>query len=100
METLRLSVHIRLLSPDEDGRRGPVLSGYRPTFYFGRAGTDGVIQLIGRDKALPGEEFEAHVTLLHPDHVEHALKPGAHFDIKEGLHKVADGEVLSILDCV
>jgi elongation factor Tu len=100
VETPQLSVHIRLLRPDEGGRRGPVVSGYRPTFYFGRASTDGSIQLIGTDKAFPGEEFEAQVILLHPEHVEHALKPGVHFEIKEGLHKVAEGEVLSILEGV
>lgn len=98
MEKLHLSAHLRLLATEEGGRHGPVLSGYRPTFYFGQSNTDGMVQLVGRDKALPGEEFEVQVTLLHPEHVERVLKPGSHFEVKEGLHKVAEGQVLSVFE--
>lgn len=97
-EMFHLSARLRLLGTEEGGRHGPVLSGYRPTFYFGQLSTDGMIQLVGRDKALPGEEFDAQVTLLHPEHVERVLKPGIRFEVKEGLHKVAEGQVLYVFE--
>lgn len=96
MEMFHLSAHLRLLATEEGGRHGPVLPGYRPTFYFGQSSTDGMIQIVGRDRALPGEEFDVQVTLLHPEHVEHVLKPGTRFEVKEGLRKVAEGQVLSV----
>lgn len=96
MEKFHLSVHIQLLTTDEGGRHGPILSGYRPTFYFEHLNTDGAVYLVDRNRVLPGDEFDAQVILLHPEHVGDALKPGARFEIKEGLHKVAEGEVLSV----
>jgi len=45
-----------------------------------------------------GEEFDAQVTLLHPEHVERVLKPGIRFEVKEGLHKVAEGQVLYVFE--
>jgi translation elongation factor EF-Tu-like GTPase len=86
---------LRLLSSGEGGRTKAISSGYRPNFCVPNQtadrNTDGVIFLIDRTAAKPGEKSKARVTLLHPEFLKKPLRP------REGGRKVGEATIDDVL---
>ena len=95
-----IEADIRFLSTDEGGRSGPALSGYRPTHDFGVEGmlNDAHHEYIGVDSVSPGATARAQIWLLAPEYQAGRLYPGFAFTVQEGLHIVAHGEVVYVLN--
>jgi elongation factor Tu len=85
---------LRLLAPDEGGRRTPVRSGYRPQFHLRTADVVGVLDLGGAARVEPGEEVVATVRLGTAE----PLEVGLGFAVREGGRTVAEGTVADLLD--
>ena len=94
------TARLYFLKSEEGGRRGPVVSGYRPTFDFGlehkgqKMYNDAILYFVGVDCVHPGETCEARVVPLHPELLGDALRPNRAFDVTEGTRVVARGEIL------
>ncbi len=91
---LTISAKIYFLRSEEGGRKTPIFSGYRPALYFGEKQTDGAIMLTSGSRVVPGTACEVLIHLLHPEHVEDAVKPMATFEAREGSRVVGRGHVL------
>jgi hypothetical protein len=81
---------VRLLPPDERGRRSPVASGYRCNCWVGHTDDDGhriyndaVFHLIYDDRLAPGATARARVEPHFPDDWSH-LTAGSSFELREG----------------
>ena len=81
---------------EEGGRQHPIFTGYRPQFHFGspRVGYDGMITLEHAGGVLPGDQCFVRVRFLHPELLQGVLRPGAAFDIQEGLRVVGRGTIV------
>ncbi|MCK2219155.1 elongation factor Tu [Actinomadura sp. ATCC 31491] len=88
-ERAAFTARVYLLTPEEGGRRRPVVSGYRPQFYLRTTDVPGELRLDG--PAQPGETVEAAVELGRPV----ALEPGLGFAIREGGLTVGAGTILT-----
>jgi translation elongation factor EF-Tu-like GTPase len=91
---LRVRAAISLVSTAQGGRAGPIASGYRPSLRFGDRYADAAIELLHQSTLFPGEECEAQLVLVHPEHVSEFLKVDQMFDLTEGRRKVGTGTIL------
>jgi len=93
-----VEVEITYLPTEHGGPSCPLVSGYRPQFYYD--GHDWVAQhsYIDREQVQPGDTVRAYLTFLSPqDHVGR-LEIGTPFLIREGQRTVGYGRVLRIVD--
>jgi elongation factor Tu len=93
---IRIFAKLTLLREDEGGRRGPIISGYRPSFRFHADLLDGIVSLRGRDRAGPGETADVDIVLVRPDYLDGPLSQGMKFTAQEGARIVARGEITGI----
>ncbi|MCF6474958.1 elongation factor Tu, partial [Nonomuraea sp. MG754425] len=88
----RFTARVYLLTPEEGGRRRPVVSGYRPQFYLRTTDVPGELVLPDPSGAArPGETVEVTVELGKAV----AVEPGLGFAIREGGLTVGAGTVLT-----
>ncbi len=86
---------VYILSKDEGGRHTPFFQGYRPQFYIRTTDVTGEIGLPeGLEMALPGDNVQMTVRLIHPI----AMEEGLRFAIREGGRTVGAGAVTKILE--
>ena len=86
---------VYILSKDEGGRHTPFFQGYRPQFYIRTTDVTGEIGLPeGIEMALPGDNVQMTVRLIHPI----AMEEGLRFAIREGGRTVGAGAVTRILE--
>ena len=86
---------VYILSKDEGGRHTPFFQGYRPQFYIRTTDVTGEIGLPeGLEMALPGDNVQMTVRLIHPI----AMEEGLRFAIREGGRTVGAGAVTRILE--
>ena len=86
---------VYILSKDEGGRHTPFFQGYRPQFYIRTTDVTGEIGLPeGVEMALPGDNVQMTVRLIHPI----AMEEGLRFAIREGGRTVGAGAVTKILE--
>ncbi len=86
---------VYILSKDEGGRHTPFFQGYRPQFYIRTTDVTGEIGLPeGIEMALPGDNVQMTVRLIHPI----AMEEGLRFAIREGGRTVGAGAVTKILE--
>ena len=86
---------VYILSKDEGGRHTPFFQGYRPQFYIRTTDVTGEIGLPeGVEMALPGDNVQMTVRLIHPI----AMEEGLRFAIREGGRTVGAGAVTRILE--
>ncbi len=86
---------VYILSKDEGGRHTPFFQGYRPQFYIRTTDVTGEIGLPeGIEMALPGDNVQMTVRLIHPI----AMEEGLRFAIREGGRTVGAGAVSRILE--
>ena len=86
---------VYILGKEEGGRHTPFFQGYRPQFYIRTTDVTGEIGLPeGIEMALPGDNVQMHVKLIHPI----AMEEGLRFAIREGGRTVGAGAVTRILE--
>jgi translation elongation factor EF-Tu-like GTPase len=88
---------ITFLRTDEGGRRTPVMSGYRPQFYYDGEDWDAAHTYPGVEKVNPGDTVTARLTFTRPDVQLGRIHVGTEFAIREGGKIVAKGKVTRIL---
>ena len=82
---------VYILKKEEGGRHTPIVSGYRPQFYFRTTDVTGAISLpAGVDLVMPGDDVEMTVELIAPV----AIEDGSKFSIREGGKTVGHGSVI------
>ena len=91
----KFEAEVYILSKEEGGRHTPIMSGYRPQFYFRTTDITGEVQLTGgADMVLPGENVKIQVALIAPV----AMQENLRFAIREGGRTVGSGVVTKILE--
>lgn len=91
----KFEAEVYILSKEEGGRHTPIMSGYRPQFYFRTTDVTGEVQLTGgADMVLPGENVKIQVALIAPV----AMQENLRFAIREGGRTVGSGVVTKILE--
>lgn len=91
----KFEAEVYILSKEEGGRHTPIMSGYRPQFYFRTTDVTGEIQLTGgAEMVLPGENVKIQVGLISPV----AMQENLRFAIREGGRTVGSGVVTKILE--
>jgi len=98
---LQLNPHVEVvctyLRTEEGGRSSPAFSGYRPQFYYNGENFDGQHDLVGVEKAFPGETVTSRVTFAYPQYHAERVHVGMEFELREGSKVVARGKVTKIL---
>ena len=110
----RFVASLRFRTTAEGGRQTPVASAYRPDCWFGETSETGERYLTGchmfirpgqgvfeHDGTLwvpPGGRCVADFVLRYPAYARQSVRAGRRFDVHEGSHVVASGEILSVLD--
>jgi hypothetical protein len=92
--------NIHYYSTEDGGRKGFVLSGYRSQikFPFNKNMISGEQIFIENDKVCPGEKVTVQITILDHTQFRKSLSVGTIFKIYEGLHEVAEGEIVEIVN--
>jgi elongation factor Tu len=79
---------------EKGGRHTPILTGYRPQFYFRTTDVTGVAKLPeGTATLVPGDTSQLEVDLEQPIAVDRGLS----FAIREGGRTIGSGVVTKIL---
>ena len=90
----KFKAQVYILSKDEGGRHTPVMSGYKPQFYFRTTDVTGEVTLEdGIELVMPGQNVPMIVNLEKPI----ALDAGVKFAIREGGKTVGSGRVVEVL---
>lgn len=85
---------VYILKPEEEGRKKPFVSGYKPQFFIGTADITGEILLPdGVEMVMPGDNVEITVKLIVPVVIEKGMR----FAIREGGRTVGSGVVSEII---
>lgn len=102
MADLLLEADVDLLATERGGRRGPVLSGYRPALWFGDTGPTGepelhsaILRLAESHELAPGERARVLITPLAYESWPR-VKPGTPFDIYDAGRAVGTGSLRTI----
>lgn len=102
MPGLVLKIALRLLATEQGGRKGLILSDYRPDWDIGNETLDGPtvngarVALDGQRQLLPGEECVAQLIPLVPD-LWGRIRVGMSFPAHEGAKIVGYARVLEIV---
>jgi translation elongation factor EF-Tu-like GTPase len=90
--TYDIKAIITLFPTDQGGRKGPVRTGYRPSFSFNTEKYYcGEIRLIARKELQPGQTTKAYIKLLPAKTIRKNLKPADAFRITEGNKTIGSG---------
>jgi len=89
----KFEAEVYILSKEEGGRHTPIMSGYRPQFYFRTTDVTGVVKLPeGVEMVMPGDNIRMDIELITPIAIEEGLR----FAIREGGRTVGAGVVTGI----
>jgi hypothetical protein len=94
---------LTLLPTDEDGRRGPIASGYRPQWDLGDRTEDGAILFSDAEVWLEDEltlsPGGTAVVRLHPFFPEHwrGIREGSLLGLYEGNRRLGEARVLEVI---
>jgi len=84
---------------NENGRKTPFFSGYRPLFNFiEEMKTSGQITLIDRDAFYPGDEGLVEIAFINRDYLGNNFSEGVKFTFGEGREPLGEGVVKEILE--
>lgn len=94
VELINILATIELFS-DEQSRKTPFKSGYRPLFNFPGATTkiSGSIKPIGSDYFLPGSKGNVEITFIKGMIDDSYFKAGMKFTFDEGRDVLGEGEI-------
>ncbi|RMF93733.1 MAG: elongation factor Tu, partial [Planctomycetota bacterium] len=91
----KFEAEVYILSKEEGGRHTPIMSGYKPQFYFRTTDVTGELNLLGdAEMVLPGENVKLRVDLMKPI----AMGENLRFAIREGGRTVGSGVVTKIIE--
>ena len=96
-----VEVRISVRSTAEGGRRHPVFSGYRASFWLGRseggrrAYNDAGVYLTESEELAPGQTGDASLVPLRPEYWRH-LRCGDTIEMSEGSRVVGIATVLAV----
>jgi elongation factor Tu len=94
-----IEAEIYFLTTGEGGRMTPVLSGYRPQFYYDGYDWDAIQNYVGVAEPVQlGQTVTARLSFLSPQYHVGKLYSGKEFLICEGSKVVGRGRVTKILD--
>jgi translation elongation factor EF-Tu-like GTPase len=98
-----IEADVRLLTPEQGGRRSGIWSGYRCNCWIGHVGEDGertyndaTFYLLGVDELPPGASAHARVQPHNPDEWS-GLDVGARFELCEGPRVIGDAVIVKLL---
>ena len=90
---------ITFLTPEEGGRSTPVMSGYRPQFYYDGHDWDAIHNYPDEQEPVcPGQTVTVYLSFLSPQYQVEKIYPGKEFLIREGARVVGRGRVTKILE--
>jgi elongation factor Tu len=89
----KFEAEIYVLKKEEGGRHTPILSNYKPQFYFRTTDVTGALTFDG-EVILPGDNAKISVELIAPV----AMEQGGRFAIREGGRTVGSGVVTKIVE--
>jgi len=90
----KFEAKVYLLTEEEGGRKKPFANNYRPQFYLRTADITGSISLKGGAQlAMPGDNIEMVVDLIHPSPIVEGLR----FAMREGQLTIGAGVVTKLL---
>lgn len=90
---------MRLVPPEQGGRRGDARDGYRPHLMV-RPGllTSTELHFPARAAAKPGESVEVHLRFVFPEAAERSLWAGKRLRVHEGARQVGEIVVVQVLN--
>jgi elongation factor Tu len=97
MKKPQLLVELTLIPTEHGGRKSPILSGYRPQFYYNNKDWIAELHFIDTAEVKPGDTVKAHIIFLSPNEHKGKLSSNNHFLIREGQKVVAYGHVIKEL---
>jgi len=89
---------LSFLATDVGGKTRSMTSGYKPQYFYNNYDWDVSIDFIGVSVVKPGENVQAYLNFLSPDHHFGKLRVGDHFLLREGKTTVGYGHILEILN--
>ena len=91
---------LQYLTTDQDGRKTPVNSGYRPQvkFDFAEMQTSGQQTFIDKQTVYPGDTVDAKIKILSPDYFADCLTEGMNFEFREGSTLIGTGQIKYIVN--
>ncbi len=91
---------LQYLTTEEGGRKGYAASGYRPHVKFDGKNllTSGEQLFIDKDKVFPGDTVKAEIRILTVDAFIDYLFQGQNFEVSEGPHLVARGQIIEVVN--
>jgi len=92
-----IEAEISFLKTDEGGRKGYVVSGYRPQFFYHGEDHDAIQEFVDKERVYPGETVKVRLSLLHPELLCNHIRVDDLFEIREGLKTVGLGKITRIL---
>ena len=93
-----IEVRICFLRPEEGGRKGPVMTGYRPQFSYKGKDCDASHTYPDVEWVYPGDTVRAFLSFRYPDAHHEQVESGMPFEVREGSRVVARGVVTKILN--
>jgi len=100
-ETITVKADIRLLSPEEGGRDGPITGSFRPNHNFftpdGKEMTIGFVEVPEGQVLNPGESMQVVIRFLNWPGLVGQIYPGRQWHIQEGPALIGIGTVLEVL---
>ena len=93
-----IEAEVYALATYEGGRKGAMLSGYRPSHDFGKNGhlNDGMHEYPDGGSIDPGSSGRAFIWLLAPDENDGLLSVGESFTVQEGNRIVGRGKIIAL----
>ena len=93
-----IEAEVHALPTSEGGRKGAMLSGYRPSHDFGKNGhlNDGMHEYSGGGSIDPGSFGKTLIWLLDPDDNFGLLSIGDSFTVQEGSRIVGHGKISAL----
>lgn len=98
---IELHARVYFLTPEEGGRKTPVLSGYKPSIFFDKDGTMSIVfldQENNTEAMLLGREYKVRIVMNYRERLD-VLTPGASFQLREGLRVTARGTISKVRVC-
>ena len=95
---------IRLLPTADGGRKGPIMSGYRPSHDLGALYdgqpmlNDGMHELVGVERLFPGEIGLSRLRMPWPEAQFGRLDTGKTFTIQEGPKVIGHGTIIEVIN--
>ena len=89
---VKAQAELFVIPKNEGGRHTPIVSGYRPQFFFGTTDVTGTVSFTEFNTILPGDHAKVSLELGKPV----GMEPGMRFAVREGSKTVGAGVILSV----